>query len=673
MKLLYFSNAASLLNQIEKRMKASILFAGIALVGFTSCDPLGIDPVTTVDEDKFWENPQLARTFINNFYLWEVTGANQTFQAEQWSDNAIGGNEKDFDTFRQSDFTQRDYDDLDGINCVTIPWADSYKRIRSTNIGLVRIPTVAGLKDDQKNQMLAECYFFRAFQYFELACYWGAAPYVDKPLDVFDMTMIPRTGREDLFDLILADLTEAEKLFDLAGVTPERGMLNKNVVLSIKSRVALYAACAADASKSGMYAKLSGSDETKKLFTFTKDAASYYQIAYQSAGAIVGKYALDSSYENLFNTDKGNTSTESIWPVMFKMSQRDGFNPAAKNGPDSYYYGANEKASPIWNIRGAAFPTQDLVDCYYQQDNKDGVWKQWWKTEQALVDMNGSVDAAGNYKAQTENYEVMYENRDKRFYTTVLHDGSYYGPKDSMHLIATWVDTTDNKTTAAKYSALHTAFRVTLNMSVATGRASAQTITSYYPKKYMQGNAWNNDGTINSNQSTTSYFMIRYAEILLNYAEAAIKLGKEGEAIVKINEIRNRAGLDDFNAAAVGHDIWEEYKIQRRVEFAFEVPSQRYFDLLRWNEAEGNSTITELNQGPKGLLIFKKGMQSELLHENGVALKPGDAGHMVPIIETKRFDYEVFEKKFDEAKYYFIPFQKTTLNSYKGLTQNPGW
>ena len=40
--------------------------------------------------------------------------------------------------------------------------------------------------------------------------------------------------------------------------------------------------------------------------------------------------------------------------------------------------------------------------------------------------MNGSVDADGNYKAETENYGKMYENRDERFYATVLYDGSYY-------------------------------------------------------------------------------------------------------------------------------------------------------------------------------------------------------------------------------------------------------
>ena len=75
--------------------------------------------------------------------------------------------------------------------------------------------------------------------------------------------------------------------------------------------------------------------------------------------------------------------------------------------------------------------------------------------------------------------------------------------------------------------------------------------------------------------------MVRYAEALLNMAEAAYKLGgKEGEVTDAINQIRNRAGLDNFDASVVGHNLWEEYQLQRRIEFAFEVPSHRYFDLM---------------------------------------------------------------------------------------------
>ena len=53
-------------------------------------------------------------------------------------------------------------------------------------------------------------------------------------------------------------------------------------------------------------------------------------------------------------------------------------------------------------------------------------------------------------------------------------------------------------------------------------------------------------------------------------------------------------------------------KLQRRLEFAFECPGFRYFDLLRWGEAEGKTTIEELNNSFQRIMDFPlKVMESE--------------------------------------------------------------
>ena len=62
----------------------------------------------------------------------------------------------------------------------------------------------------------------------------------------------------------------------------------------------------------------------------------------------------------------------------------------------------------------------------------------------------------------------------------------------------------------------------------------------------------------------------------MNYAKTAIKTGRSNLDIDPINPIGNRASLYDYNEGKDGHDIWEELKLQRRLEFAFEVPGQRY-------------------------------------------------------------------------------------------------
>lgn len=112
-------------------MKKINIFALLAAVCFSSCDPLGIEPTTSVFEDQFWENPQLSRSFVNQFYLWAPAGANDAFRSEQWSDNAVGNVDRDQTTFRQYDFNNRRYDELTGITSLTgAPWGDGYKNIR---------------------------------------------------------------------------------------------------------------------------------------------------------------------------------------------------------------------------------------------------------------------------------------------------------------------------------------------------------------------------------------------------------------------------------------------------------------------------------------------------------------------------------------------------------------
>lgn len=628
----------------------------------TACDPLGIEPTTKVDEERFWENAQLARSYVNSFYLWSSAASGDTFQSEQWSDNCQGNYEQDWDTYRQERFTRRLYDEMNSISCFSAPWSSSYANIRTVNLGIEKIKSSSAIQEELRNQLLAECHFFRAYLYFDMEKYWGAVPYVDRALNVTDDTYLPRTKREAIFDNIISDLQESVRLFEAYGGKPSTGMVNKDVANAFISRVALYAANAAEASAKNIY-----TDDAEGLFKFEKTAQHYYELAYNAAKQVMGKYSLEADYEDLFTSETAHTSAESIWPVMFKEGQRGGFNPTAKNGPDGTYYASSESNTLSWNFRSGLFPTQDLVDCYLQKDEADGQWKKWWETSQAKA-MGIVVDEAGEIKGESADYRKMFENRDKRFYATVTYDGAYMGPEEERYIIQTWIDNTD-PANSLKYSALHTGYRVQDNMSSAPiNRSSAQTITGYYSRKYSHFDNYNDDGSLNTSQRQTCYFQIRYAEVLLNCAEASIKLGKS-DAESCINQIRNRAGLSNYS----GNDLWNEMKLQRRLEFAFECPGFRYFDLLRWGESEGKSVIEELNTPSRGLWIFRKGIESQEVGENGYPVEPGDEGYFVPKFETFVMPYGYYARKFDNARYYFVPFSETMLRDYRQLQQNPGW
>lgn len=654
-----------------KKLNIIALFAAVCL---SSCDPLGIEPTTSVFEDQFWTNPQLSRAFVNQFYLWAPAGANQQFQAEQWSDNACGNIDRDQNTFRQYDFNNRQYDEQNGIGLIGAPWGDGYKRIRQANMAIERIPNVAGITETELSQLLAETYAFRGLFYADMERYWGILPIITETMTIFDETMLPQNKREEVFDQILSDYDKSLELFKKVPGQPTLGLINADAVQILKSRTALTAAAAAEASAKGLYDQLNGSAESKAMYKFTKDAKHYYQMAYDAAKAVIGKYELDPDYAKLFNGSTGHTSSESIWPVMFNELNRSGFNPGNYSHPVSWakMYGGTTDFNPDWEGgRGGAYPTQDLVDCYYQKDKATGKWMQWWKTTQAQ-EMEITQNAKGQLTATSENYLDMYKDRDKRFYATILYDSSYFaGNENERYLIRTWIDNSEF-TKTEKYSALGTYYKHTEKLDI-TGAAQS-TVTSYYAAKYTIGR-YNENGTINYTQSSACYFMVRYAEALLNCAEAAYRLGgKENEVKEYINQIRNRAGLDNFDASVVGHDLWEEYKLQRRLEFAYEVPAQRYFDLIRWGEAEGKTTIDELNQPTKGMFIFRKGIESEVVGENGYLAPKDDPKYFTPYFEVRPVDQtNYYNRKFNNAVFYKLPFAKSTLETNHSFVQNPGW
>lgn len=655
-----------------KKINIIALFAAVCL---SSCDPLGIEPTSSVFEDQFWGNAQLSRTFVNQFYLWGPAGANQAFQSEQWSDNACGNIDRDQSTFRQYSYNNREYDEMNSVtSLIGAPWDDGYKRIRQANLAIERIPGVPNITEEEMSQLLAESYAFRGLFYADMERYWGILPIITETMTIFDETMLPQNSRQEVFDQILADYDKSLELFGKTVAKPTLGLLNADAVQVLKSRTALAAACAAEASAKGLYDQLAGQAESKNLYKFTKDANHYYQIAYNAAKAVIGKYELDPDYASLFNTSTGHTSVESIWPIMFNEENRSGFNPGNYSHPVSWakMYGGTTDFAPDWEGgRGGAYPTQELVDCYYQKDKVTGKWLQWWKTSQAK-EMGVTQNANGQLTATSENYLDMYKDRDKRFYATILYDSSFYaGNENERYLIRTWIDYSE-PTKTEKFSALGTYYKHTEKLDITGGAQS--TVTSYYAAKYTHGR-FNENGTVNYTQTSATYFMVRYAEALLNYAEAAYKLGgKENEVLNAVNQIRNRAGLDNFDASTVGHDLWEEYKLQRRIEFAFEVPGHRYFDLIRWGESEGKTKIEELNRNSSGMFIFRKGIESELVNLNGHLAPKTDPKYFTPYFEVRPIKASLYyDRTFNDAVYYKLPFSRSTLEINHNFVQNPGW
>lgn len=257
-------------------------------------------------------------------------------------------------------------------------------------------------------------------------------------------------------------------------------------------------------------------------------------------------------------------------------------------------------------------PTKSLVDSYLCIDGKP-------------IGMSPLYSEA--------SYADLFKNRDPRMAQTVLAPGAEWGGKDDG-------DTDANPNTiftTPKYNA---------------DKKGCLTGTGYYFTKYVDIPAV---GTFNKDDN--DIHVMRYAEVLLTYAEARLELGTLTQLDVDntINKLRKRVGMAPMvlaDLALWGLDVREEIRRERRVELALE--GQRYFDILRWKQGD---LLAQDVKGVKKSLIpahNQKYITSVPVDENGYM-----------IIQTDR--------RFENPKNYLWPIPFTQLQRNPNLGQNPGW
>jgi len=177
----------------------------------------------------------------------------------------------------------------------------------------------------------------------------------------------------------------------------------------------------------------------------------------------------------------------------------------------------------------------------------------------------------------------------------------------------------------------------------ALGQSNAS-FSGYYYKKYVPttiSGDW-------ESSSAADVMILRYAEVLLNYAEAKIESGQIDQSVYDaINQVRQRNGVNMPAATAANHpdqnSLRELVRRERHVEFPVE--DNRLFDIRRWHIAE--------------------------------QVMPGQALGIFNNFDSSRGDYNSFvlveTRNFNPSRDYLwpIPANETSLNN--SITQNPGW
>jgi len=464
-------------------------------------------------------------------------------------------------------------------------WGNSYYGIRDANVYLKNIDKVP-VPVLTKQYGKAEARFLRALFYWELLKRYGGVPLLgDTVPGLNDNIQKPRNSFAETVDYIVNECTAIkDSLRPVALASSDWGRATKGAAVALKCRVLLYAA-------SPLFN--GGGFETDPV----KKALTGYLTADPTRWQKVVDAVLEFNALGYYGLQTSGTPTGFISVFINKMNTEIIF---AKQSPNNSNLEISQ--SPVGYIisntrsQGLTSPTQNFVDAF------------------PMTNGLGINESGSGYNASSP-----YTGRDPRLAATVFYNGLTWLSR-SVQTYQGGLDKPDNPAVSP-----------------------VETRTGYYLRKFL-GNF--STGTAFSSGSH-NFPIFRYAEIILDYAEALNELGQVESAVTQIKTIRARAGIAAGTNSRYGikvgitqAEMRTLIQNERRIELAFE--EHRFWDMRRWKIA-GQVLNTTLN----GIKIT-----------NGTTV----TYQIVPVATT------VFQDKFYHMP---IPYDEITKNSK--LIQNEGW
>lgn len=483
-------------------------------------------------------------------------------------------------------------------------YTDTYERIRQVNTLLKNAEGYPAPEDIVKP--VAEAKFFRAYMYFDLVQIYGDAIIVKEPLTIDSQELKQaRNSREEVIDFVVKDLKEAaEGLPDYRNLSDsEAGRVSKEAAWAFLSRVALY---------EGTWQKFRDNTERAKEFlTLAADAA---------------KQVIDANTFSLFKPEKLG-----IWAYKYLfILENSQSNPEniTKSGNSEYIFSRrhDEVLDPIGiNItqgflNKANFMTRKMANLYLRSNGLP-------------------IDPTD--VAIYEDMDSEFENRDNRMQNTMMISGRPY-----------WSNTDGRVSWQNDATDLALAFYKSFDPKSQSG---------YFCQK------WATERKVASSKEGYDFPIIRYAEVLLNYAEAVYELyeseGKADDPAVtdalnmSLNLVRKRVNPEMPNLTVDfvktnGLNLRTEIRRERTVELFCE--GFRLFDLKRWN-----TVVEEMNQNLLG--VKWKGTEYEKKWTN--MSNATDAEGCIIMESGRQWT----------SKNIFYPLPADQLELNPNMKQNPGW
>lgn len=499
-------------------------------------------------------------------------------------------------------------------------WQTGYQNLRKVNYFFHNYKVPEAQENEDVLSLKGEAYFLRAYWHFDLLKKFGSIPVMDAFWDenaTIAGLQIPAKTRNEVTRFILSDLVEAKNLLHSRG--KYSGIrINKEAAMVLAMNVALY---------EGTWEKYHSSDD----FASSTNESNYFLGEVINWGNELFGCGIDlyktgqnpgDAFAALFNSkDLSGMGEVLLWR---KYSSDEGvFHDV--NG--------NLKAGVV-DSEGAAGITQSLVDNYL---NADGTF----------------IDPTNE---KFKDFKETFEGRDPRLIQTVMNEGAKFASATTatpMHL----EEYTDEK-------------KNTISPPKLAGDGNTRSLTGYHIRLGI-------DTTFVSGNGETALPIIRYAEGLLAYAEAAAELDMWSDDIANktLKALRERAGVKylapakDANFTDFGYaltPVLQEIRRERRSELALQ--GFRLDDLMRWKADK--------------LIVGKRG-KGAYVGDESILFKSYSPDNQKRIRERLTLDDNKWADpmagtlpsgyQFHADRDYLLPIPPSELELNKKLKQNPKW
>jgi len=500
-------------------------------------------------------------------------------------------------------------------------WTDAFVLLHDANYLIETLPKYqSSFPEITYNHYIGEAYFVRATVFYAMARRFGGVPLVTKVIHYpSNDAEVPRASEEDTWNQVLADFDKAASL--LQPTSPERGFSNKYVALSFKSEAMLYAGSVAKYNET-VTGRLTGFGQKTgvRVIGFSEETAQaasrkYFKEAYLAAREVIqsGLYSLykkkwaagdvDAQYQNMVDMFSDLTSPENIYVREYTY-------PTYTHGYDAYSAPYIFKAP----LASGTCPTLDFVELFDGFDRyPDGTIKV----------TTGSSNTTGEYLMYDSPLD-FFKDAEPRLRAYVIFPGDVFKAKNIEIRAGVFTGTTPVSPLFSDYSyataetryqslpAYTTTASKTLFLSPREG--NGQEIVSYNSNNItaagangpfydngegcltgLYGRKWLNPDpsfAAGEGKSAQPFVLMRYAEVLLNAAEAGVELALAGEAspdgsdllqtaTTAVNDIRERAGATLLTGSITNDEAGRNIvRKERRKELALEHKTK--WDLRRW-------------------------------------------------------------------------------------------